>query len=68
VALDPVYQPTEATQIARRAGRSLPDRLSDHQRLYVCGDHRETPSIQGAMNSGLRVAAKILQSSPAHSA
>ncbi len=30
--------------------------------VYVCGDHRETPSIQGAMNSGLRVADAILQS------
>ncbi len=28
--------------------------------VYVCGDHRETPSIQGAMNSGLRVADAIL--------
>jgi phytoene dehydrogenase-like protein len=24
--------------------------------IFVCGDHQETPSIQGAMNSGLRVA------------
>lgn len=28
--------------------------------VYVCGDHRETPSIQGAMNSGIRTAAAIL--------
>ena len=28
--------------------------------VYVCGDHRETPSIQGAMNSGIRAAAAIL--------
>ena len=28
--------------------------------VYLCGDHRETPSIQGAMNSGLRVADVIL--------
>lgn len=27
-----------------------------HAGLYVCGDYLETPSIQGAMNSGLRVA------------
>ena len=27
--------------------------------VYVCGDHRETPSIQGAMHSGIRVAAAI---------
>ncbi|MEM9588461.1 MAG: FAD-dependent oxidoreductase, partial [Planctomycetota bacterium] len=29
--------------------------------LYVCGDHRESPSIQGAMNSGMRVAELICQ-------
>lgn len=28
--------------------------------VFVCGDHRETPSIQGAMNSGLRAAGAIL--------
>jgi phytoene dehydrogenase-like protein len=28
--------------------------------LYVCGDHRETASIQGAMASGLRAAEAIL--------
>ena len=28
--------------------------------IFVCGDHRETPSIQGAMNSGLRAAESIL--------
>ncbi len=28
--------------------------------VYVCGDHRETPSIQGAMNSGIRAARAIL--------
>lgn len=28
--------------------------------VFVCGDHRETPSIQGAMNSGMRTAAAIL--------
>ena len=30
------------------------------QNLYVCGDHCETPSIQGAMSSGMRVANLIL--------
>ncbi|MGB7347296.1 MAG: FAD-dependent oxidoreductase, partial [Pirellulaceae bacterium] len=29
--------------------------------IFVCGDHMETPSIQGAMNSGLRVAEAILR-------
>ncbi|WP_146522717.1 NAD(P)/FAD-dependent oxidoreductase [Stieleria varia] len=28
--------------------------------VYLCGDHRETPSIQGAMNSGMRAANAIL--------
>lgn len=30
-----------------------------HDGLFVCGDYLETPSIQGAMNSGLRVARLI---------
>ena len=30
--------------------------------LYVCGDHRDTPSIQGAMASGRRTAAAVLRS------
>lgn len=29
--------------------------------LYVCGDHRETPSLQGAMASGRRAAAAVLE-------
>jgi phytoene dehydrogenase-like protein len=37
----------------------LPIRASDNG-IFVCGDHRETPSIQGAMNSGIRVAEAIL--------
>ncbi|MGU3432883.1 FAD-dependent oxidoreductase [Actinomycetes bacterium M1A6_2h] len=28
--------------------------------LFVCGDHRDTPSIQGAMVSGRRAAAAVL--------
>ncbi|MEL7338335.1 MAG: oxidoreductase, partial [Planctomycetota bacterium] len=31
-------------------------------RRFVCGDHRETPSIQGAMNSGLRTADAVMSS------
>jgi phytoene dehydrogenase-like protein len=30
--------------------------------VYVCGDHRDTPSIQGAMASGARVARAVLRS------
>jgi hypothetical protein len=29
--------------------------------LYVCGDHRDTPSIQGAMASGARAARAVVQ-------
>ncbi len=29
--------------------------------LYVCGDHRDTPSIQGAMASGRRTASAVLR-------
>ena len=32
------------------------------QGLYVCGDHRDTPSIQGAMASGARAARAVLRS------
>jgi phytoene dehydrogenase-like protein len=32
--------------------------------LYVCGDHRENPSIQGAMASGRRAAERVLADSP----
>ncbi|MEQ1701420.1 MAG: hypothetical protein ABMA25_15030, partial [Ilumatobacteraceae bacterium] len=28
--------------------------------LYVCGDHRDTPSIQGALFSGRRTAESVL--------
>lgn len=31
-----------------------------HPGLYVCGDHRETPSLQGALASGRRAAAAVL--------
>ncbi len=30
--------------------------------VYVCGDHRDTPSIQGAMASGARTARAVLRS------
>ncbi|WP_372723078.1 NAD(P)/FAD-dependent oxidoreductase [Novipirellula sp.] len=45
LTLDPVIQPV----------------TTDREGVFVCGDHRETPSIQGAMNSGLRVAQAILR-------
>ena len=48
-AMNPVIESIKATEFGAIDG------------VYVCGDHRESPSIQGAMNSGLRVAAEILQ-------
>ncbi|HEY0557120.1 MAG TPA: FAD-dependent oxidoreductase, partial [Thermoanaerobaculia bacterium] len=29
--------------------------------LYLCGDHRETPSLQGAMVSGRRAAEAVME-------
>lgn len=40
----------------------LPVRLGDG--LFVCGDHRDTASIQGAMYSGRRCAEAILAAAP----
>ena len=45
--LDPVMTPIDGPSIGAPEG------------IYVCGDHRETASIQGAMHSGLRVAKMI---------
>jgi len=50
--LEPVL--AEITE-SRLGDRSVPENT-----LFVCGDHLETPSIQGAMNSGLRVADAIV--------
>ncbi|MBE0557478.1 MAG: FAD-dependent oxidoreductase, partial [Proteobacteria bacterium] len=41
------------------AESSQPVRLKEG--LYVCGDHRETPSIEGALISGRRAAEAVLQ-------
>ncbi|WP_345800320.1 FAD-dependent oxidoreductase [Microbacterium sp. AZCO] len=38
--------------------RPSPARIGD--RLHLAGDHRETPSIQGALISGMRAAASVL--------
>lgn len=56
LSLDPIMAPTE---VRRLHGQEIPE-----GKIYVCGDHRETPSIQGAMNSGLRVADAILSTTP----
>ncbi|TWU21332.1 NAD(P)/FAD-dependent oxidoreductase [Novipirellula artificiosorum] len=34
---------------------------SKHDHTYLCGDYRETPSIQGAMSSGIRVAEELVR-------
>ena len=34
--------------------------VKERENTYLCGDHCETPSIEGAMDSGLRTAASIL--------
>jgi hypothetical protein len=38
--------------------RPSPARIADG--LYLAGDHRETPSIQGALVSGVRAARSVL--------
>jgi len=48
--LDPVVLPVRGDQISQAT-------IPPH--VFVCGDFRETPSIQGAMNSGLRAAEQI---------
>jgi predicted NAD/FAD-dependent oxidoreductase len=34
--------------------------VKERPNTYICGDHCETPSIEGAMDSGMRAAAAIL--------
>ncbi|QDT02306.1 Putrescine oxidase [Rubripirellula lacrimiformis] len=47
--LDPVVRSVQATDYGGPDG------------IWVCGDHCETPSIQGAIHSGIRVAESILE-------
>ena len=49
----PRQTPADVTTLARRV------RLDDHR--WVCGDHRDTGSIQGALVSGRRTARELLQ-------
>lgn len=35
--------------------------VEERENTYLCGDHCETPSIEGAMDSGMRAAASILK-------
>jgi phytoene dehydrogenase-like protein len=52
-----VYRILHAQPVTYPMEWQQPQRVSDG--LYVCGDHRATPSIQGAMESG-RLAAEAL--------
>ncbi len=36
-------------------------KVKERESTYICGDHCETPSIEGAMDSGMRTAAAILK-------
>ncbi|GLZ37336.1 FAD-dependent oxidoreductase [Actinokineospora sp. NBRC 105648] len=52
------YRITEAVPIADGPLRKP---VSLGEGLYVCGDHRDTPSIQGALVSGRRTAQAVLR-------
>ncbi len=55
---------TDRISLALPARRSLePAALPVRRRpgLYLCGDHRETPSLQGAMASGRRAAEAVME-------
>lgn len=52
----PIPGPCRSSRPASRCG--APVRLAPGR--YVCGDHRDTPPIQGALVSGRRGAAAVL--------
>jgi hypothetical protein len=54
-----VYRILHALPITYPMEWQQPQRVSDG--LYICGDHRATPSIQGAMESGRLAAEALLQ-------
>jgi phytoene dehydrogenase-like protein len=45
----------------QRAGFSAKQRVDLGGGLFVCGDHRDTPAIQGALFSGKRTAAAVMR-------
>lgn len=57
----PHAQPTQAPGVLDPPERDV--RLA--QGIFVCGDHRETASLQGALHSGRRAAAAVLSASGA---
>ena len=53
----------QALPAARRpAGRGCASRSALGDGLFVAGDHRDSPSIQGALASGWRTAGAVLAS------
>jgi phytoene dehydrogenase-like protein len=59
------WQPLSTIRIAhghpdQRAGASLKRRVRLGDGKYVCGDHRDTASIQGALYSGRRAAGAVV--------
>ncbi|MDF1699746.1 MAG: NAD(P)/FAD-dependent oxidoreductase [Planctomycetota bacterium] len=61
------WQHLRTYTIPRALPSQRPPALTPHERsvrmrsgVYVCGDHRDQSSIQGALESGLRTARKIL--------
>jgi len=54
------HYPIAAALPALPVGRPLQRAVKVASGAYVCGDHRETPSIQGAMVSGRRAATAVL--------
>lgn len=54
-----IYRIQHALPVTSPMEWQQPQRLTDG--LYVCGDHRSTPSIQGAMESGRRAAESLLR-------
>ncbi len=45
----------------QRPGFSAKQRVDLGDGVFVCGDHRDTPAIQGALFSGKRTAAAVLR-------
>ena len=60
---DPVttfYYRLPASPLGPPAGQRLARPVRLEPGRYVCGDHRDTPSIQGALGSGRRAASAVL--------
>ena len=53
------YEVAEALPVLA-PGQPLRQSVRLGERLYICGDYRDTPSLQGAMVSGRRAAQAVL--------